>query len=350
MSSNSGEIYFIREQSHSGSDLTPLVKIGLVRQHEGRSSYERVQEHQTGNPRTLVLTDRNIIFTDAVDHVEAQLHRRFAPNRISGEWFEFNTSSELDAALADAKGLAAEMSKLRPLFEQAEILQVTPDDGEIADASEDDLMNATDLLIAKERVKICKTAKKPIEELIKKTFESGVNVGTAAKSGTKTFVSKFDEAKFKQDYPEQYDEFLIKSSSWYQRFYLDSKIAKSTDVKKFSAFNETQNEITRIDTQTINMSSPVKINGLNDLLLEITQLQVIAEWDQEVAEAKLKQACGTQLGIKNICKWQRSDKIKSVFDTESFSKKHPEQYIDYLLDPVTKTYIRLTNVKTRTSN
>ena len=63
MSYNSGEIYFIREQAHSTSDLTPLVKIGLVREHGGRSSHERVQEHQTGNPRTLVLIDENIIST-----------------------------------------------------------------------------------------------------------------------------------------------------------------------------------------------------------------------------------------------------------------------------------------------
>ena len=156
--------------------------------------------------------------------------------------------------------------------------------------------------------------------------------------------------KFEEDYPDLYGEFLIESSSCYQRFLLVSKFTKSIDVEESGSFRKLQEEITRIGIQAEKIVALTNIHLLNDLLLELTQFQAIAEWDQEVAEAKLKQACGTKLGIKDICKWQRTKKPKTVFDAESFSKKHPERYIDYLADPITKTYVRLTNAKTRISD
>ena len=47
-----GEIYFVRETDYLTKELTPYVKIGLVRAAEFRDTANRILEHQTGNPRS----------------------------------------------------------------------------------------------------------------------------------------------------------------------------------------------------------------------------------------------------------------------------------------------------------
>ncbi len=45
----SGELYFAGEKDPLDGNLTPLVKIGIVREREGRTFRDRLAEHQTGN-------------------------------------------------------------------------------------------------------------------------------------------------------------------------------------------------------------------------------------------------------------------------------------------------------------
>ena len=57
MSNIAGEIYFIAEEP-SVSAPPVRVKIGLVRESKsGRDSQDRLLDHQTGNPRRLVLLE-----------------------------------------------------------------------------------------------------------------------------------------------------------------------------------------------------------------------------------------------------------------------------------------------------
>ena len=92
-----GAIYFIKESSQNSIDF-PLVKIGLV--YNDRSPYERLKDHQTGNPRRLSLSDEYIVETDAVSFVEAQLHNRFSAKRVLGEWLRFESEKDLKVAIA----------------------------------------------------------------------------------------------------------------------------------------------------------------------------------------------------------------------------------------------------------
>ena len=92
MSNIAGEIYFIAEES-SVSAPPVRVKIGLVRESaNSRDSRDRLLDHQTGNPRNLVLLEA--IKTARVSQVENSLHQRYASQRGIGEWFEL-TKPEL---------------------------------------------------------------------------------------------------------------------------------------------------------------------------------------------------------------------------------------------------------------
>jgi hypothetical protein len=84
-------IYFIQ------SGTSGPVKIGL-----SKTPVQRVSKLQTGNPRELIL--RHVIPGDR--GVESELHDRFKPARIRGEWFG---RAYLSVILTFAAGLADEM-------------------------------------------------------------------------------------------------------------------------------------------------------------------------------------------------------------------------------------------------
>ena len=53
---NKSFIYFMTERDLFGYPCGPYVKIGLVKGNDdGRSSFERRKEHQTGNPREIII-------------------------------------------------------------------------------------------------------------------------------------------------------------------------------------------------------------------------------------------------------------------------------------------------------
>ena len=55
-----GFIYFMTERDFFGYPCCPYVKIGLVKGNDnGRSSFERRKEHQTGNPISIRLPSIN---------------------------------------------------------------------------------------------------------------------------------------------------------------------------------------------------------------------------------------------------------------------------------------------------
>ena len=55
---NIGYVYFMTEKDLFGNPSGPYVKIGRVKSNEeGRSSIDRRKEHQTGNPRQIIILD-----------------------------------------------------------------------------------------------------------------------------------------------------------------------------------------------------------------------------------------------------------------------------------------------------
>ena len=99
-----GTIYFVEERDLLGFPTPNYVKIGLVKENEkGRSSDDRKDEHQTGNPRPLVVVDS--IDTEAnVSALETMIHQSLAMYRHRGEWF-VKPNGELKLFLEKAKNL-----------------------------------------------------------------------------------------------------------------------------------------------------------------------------------------------------------------------------------------------------
>ena len=89
MQTQPGTIYFVEERDLLGFPTPNYVKIGLVKENEkGRSSDDRKDEHQTGNPREIII-EAEVKTHAQVSTLESLVHQRLAKNRIHGEWFNY---------------------------------------------------------------------------------------------------------------------------------------------------------------------------------------------------------------------------------------------------------------------
>lgn len=121
-----GEVYFIREQDRSTGKLTENVKIGMVSK-QGESS-NRLKQHQTGNPRDLIL--HYIVVTSAPFWVENGLHQRLDGARVRAEWHKLE-NKDLEDAIQLAEVLAGESFEHIPFIEKQEQLKMCVSNDEI---------------------------------------------------------------------------------------------------------------------------------------------------------------------------------------------------------------------------
>lgn len=327
-----GEIYFVREHESKGDSFSPFIKIGLVA--EPRISAERLLEHQTGNPRKLGIPAGHIVRTEAVHMVEAQLHRRFAKHRVGGEWFRFEDDSLLTQTIAHARQLAAEASNIVPILDEAERLQSLPSTDEMLVASDEHVELGRALSEAKEIKKRVKKADGTVKEFLSLAREKGEDIAGAAIVRKVTFKPKFQEAEFKEGYPEIYNEFLIEEKIWKSPF--RTKVKWSEDSGFASEYFDELGDAERALKAAILAES---ISDMGEPILALARVGGLAEWDETVNVARLKVACGLAAGIDGVCTWKRQESPTLEFDLDRFVRAHPELYVSYLSDEETKEYI-----------
>jgi hypothetical protein len=331
MKYQAGEIYFMREHDREGK-LTPFVKIGLVK--SPKTSEKRLKEHQTGNPRRLLIPEGHIVFTEAVSLVEAQLHRRFATDRIGGEWFAFSDPKKLEAAIAASKTLAAEVGQATPLLLKAGALESQASNEITIPATEFALDQVQKLEYAKKQKKATKALDSEIKGLLKQVAEEGGDLGTAATMKNVTFKAKFDEATFLKDYPEVAQQYFVDLPGWSHPFYIKYKLAKDFALQEdFSA------QLDGIRDLLPQGKNKVSSMDLEEPSLRLTQLDAFVDWDLELSTAKLKIECGLNEGIEGVCTWKREATSKSSFDSNKLYEADYDLYIQYLLDETTKQYV-----------
>jgi hypothetical protein len=338
MGYKSGEIYFVREKADHG--YSPHVKIGLV--HAPRVSLDRLPEHQTGNPRILHIDKNQVVKTDAVDRVEAQLHKIFAPKRVSGEWFELPSDADLDEAISQAKELAKEVSLLVPIFNTADELAQMASTEEVIPASDEATKLSSEIAKARGELAVCTQLESSIADKLREALEAdkGVVKG-AAKVVTVNHKPKFMVDAFRDENPELFEKYLENVSTWSQSFR-----PKAKKFERGSLDRDFLDEIERIEALIEAVGSVEDAYLLNEPQLFVTNLQALSSWNEQISLAKLKVLCGTNAGIENICTWTRKNaEPKSVFNEDKFAADNPELYFDYFAEGKTGTYIRVAKRK-----
>lgn len=338
MSYQEGEIYFIREKSADGS-LSPFVKIGLVRDAEGRDSFNRLAEHQTGNPRTLDLQPDCIVKTAGVDMVEAQMHRLYANQRVSGEWFEFSDDQAIATAVARAQALADEAAAIVPLFGKAEALSAVDSNGVKRSPTEAETALGIRLAVAKMQISLCEEQQTRIKSLIAISAEAGEDVSKVASTSSRTFAPKFMESEFKVAHPDIFEKYQYEVPGRNHSFTCKTKVDLADLGEDFlSAYNEV---VSIIDSVTEHSLVP----RLNGATLTLTHLVGLAKWEVEVTSAELKLAMQDVEEIKGVCGWKRYDKVSMKFDARLFAEENNDLASKFMSEAITKQYVRTKKTK-----
>jgi hypothetical protein len=317
-----GQLYFINEQDTQTGMRSSYYKIGIVRDADGRDSKIRLLEHQTGNPRKLVIVET--LSMPAVEAVETTLHYLFARNRVMGEWMSF-TSTELAQAISKAKDLATEIKSNLEDFARAEELKSIPSNGVLREPSDLAEKLHTEAIKFKEIISRCDDVIDRYKQYLYQAIERGVDIGNKAELQAKSGSKKFDEKLFMQNYPDLAEKYSVMSLSIKGSFRL--KPSKNLDFG---------NSVIDLDRVELISDFKGRLSGadhsletgfyLHDKHLAALETKKFAEWKSDIALAKLKVLTDQAEGIEGICSWKREEKQSISLDKKKLQVNHPDEY------------------------
>lgn len=322
MTYKSGEIYFVRETILGTEDISPFVKIGLVA--APRTSDERLKDHQTGNPRRLY--NQDVVETGAVFRVEALMHRLFAPNRISGEWFKFDNETDVTKAIDKAKSLSNDVAQYQPLFDKAEALSKVASVGDLRKVTPEISEIVNQWRIAEKKIQLCSDLESAINLKFKTAVEAGADLKGAAEAKIIHPEPKFNLTQFRKANKElamSYDVFV---DIWKQDFKTTIEEIEKTALDE--EFLTSFREIAALVDAVVDLSDSYKLNEPRLLLLNLKSL---AEWDFDIADAQLRISVGETPGIDGVCTWNREMGKKATFNKGKFAEDHPDLWLEYTL-------------------
>jgi hypothetical protein len=321
-----GELYFIGERDHMTGQQTPFFKIGMVRADEDRTSADRLQEHQTGNPRPLFI--HKVIATEVVERVETLMHRLYAKQRVSGEWFNFD-SDQLQDAISTAQKLSVEAAQNAEIIKKAAELAKVLSTEEVLLPSDEIIELRKEHVLAEMTVKRFNEVETELRNVLREAIAQGESVGGAARERKISFKEYFNETLFKAENAAVYEKFVFVEQRFSGRF--DPK--KLKDLSQIES--QLQDKVDPIIAEIREAIEKAKTNEipkseLNKWFLVIRENSALAEWSKEIADARLRVAVGTSAGIEGICSWVRKMVDKSKFNEEKFKEENFELYKKYL--------------------
>jgi len=323
-----GEIYFVRERDVKSGEVTPYVKIGIVREGAKgpRTSEERLLEHQTGNPRELFLHE--VIATPAVEEIETRLHRAFAEHGVSGEWFLFNDDL-IAAAVAKTRNLASEAQANLFALEQAELLKKELANGSTAPASDDAKHWHAVYIEANEIIKIASNLKKSFQSLVIESADDLEEVDHILTQQVRTGATFFNIDRFAETHPDLYPKYEVTETTFYQRFKVNTPKAKDYSLRDVNP--EAWELLDTFDHMLeIVPESTEDQEVLHGHYLRVLGIESEALWKKQISEAQLKTLCGPNAAIESICTWPRENKERLIFDLEAFESENAKLYTEFL--------------------
>jgi hypothetical protein len=321
MKLTAGELYFIRERDKQTKEISRYVKIGLVKEKDDRAAKERALEHQTGNPRELMI--HTVIKTPAISEIENIVHGLFATERVSGEWFDFS-EAKLGEAISTAQDLADEAILYQDEMKSAGHLAKELSDNKIIEPTTEALAWHGAFLRAEAISKYCIDYASSMKDIFRKKVEEKPETvehfATFRERKDRVF---FDTASFELAFPDLYAQFTKTTSRVAARL-------TWTRPKEFNRSIEILNpELHKYGKSLeplIEKARNEKIDGetLHKQYLRILGFEARASWQLEIAKANIQFLCSTHGGIDGICKWPRAEKVTKSFDQAAFIEACPD--------------------------
>jgi hypothetical protein len=320
-----GEIYFITEEDLLTHDVSSYVKVGLVRENEGRSSEERLLEHQTGNPRKLSIYKK--ISTPAVSAIEGVLHGLFAANRVSGEWFDFDGAT-LERCVQEAEKLKLEAEANIEIIAEAARLKDVPSTDEIKKPTKLIQDFFSEYTEATACLSECKSQDKAIRELFILAETGAEDVGHLIEKQERKGRTILNKELLESTHPDIYSKYISSEVS------ISGRVSfVKVDVLEISmrllgdGADDFMQDLRSVIELVAAGTAPV--DHLQDYSLRLAEFTTAAEWHQEIALANIKAFCGTASEIEGILKWARVKNSKEVFNEKLFKEEQPELYAKF---------------------
>ena len=297
------------ERDLFGYPCGPYVKIGLVKGNDdGRSSFERRKEHQTGNPREIIV-EAEVKTHAQVSTLESLIHQRLAKHRIHGEWFNYGEDG-IQPYVELTKKINSNLEgqiKDSLLINQYALIE---DNGEELKPSSEAKDIHHELIKTKEQIIKFKN-KKGLSNLKLRSFDKkffrdieGICFYEKIKP-----QEKFDRVNFEKDHPKIFEELSVEVINPNFTIKKDLKNKKSKEFKKLEELISSQTLLDEDLSKSINRNKDL-VNLHTQWLDAHVELQPF-ELKKKEYENKLKVLVGEKQGIKDICSWKRK-KIKKI--------------------------------------
>lgn len=317
-----GELYFAGEEDPLDGRLTPLVKIGIVREREGRTSEDRLAEHQTGNPRRLQLL--RVLPSLAIDRVETLLHTEFAPRRIGGEWFHL-PSDDLTVVMDHAAIHIDEAATTGPTLEAAQRLEATRSNGQVLTPDTATLELHRRLLVVRKHLSMAKEAEKLLEAALLEAREDAVDEYPYVTEQFRAPRHTFDKDAFTAAHPRLAARYTIERDTLNRRFRLSGLQSHVLDVLEDNpALGRHLADI----RESVNDGNAASM--LHRQFLELLALRGPLDWEKELLEARLQAACQEYEKIAGVCTWTRTPVTTLALDTTTLKAERPDLHTRFL--------------------
>ena len=326
-----GSLYFLRERDFLSGNISPYVKIGLVRNDKKTAS--RIAEHQTGNPREIM--DYQTIAVPFVEELETRLHYLYGTRWIAGEWFLLH-EAELKEVIAVAKQYVKRQEKLKQSYEKLDEFEQVSSNGLLKVPDRKDLEIWRALKQNKEQLIQIEAHAKYFDLQLRLAMGNYRGIEGVISTQIKTISATFDKAAFlaaDDAHPELLSSFNelkqgglasqwgVKQISKLQE--LDPELAariKSLPKPKFDAAHLKKNALKR----------QAQHEEWHEQLILASAQKAQIEWDLIELETALKLRVADCDGITDLCSWTRTIK-EDRFEPNlaAFKQAHPELVIRY---------------------
>ena len=321
-----GYIYFMTEIDLFGYPSGSYVKIGLVKgTEEGRSSIERRKEHQTGNPRKIIV-EKEIKTYAQVSTLESLIHQKLAKNRIHGEWFKYDENGiapyiEITEELKN--DLESQIDSDNAI---ANYLSIEDNQQEIKASSESKDIHKQLLKVKESILNLKKERELTVLKLktINKNFSKDID-GICSYEKVKPSQS-FNRVGFQKDYPDIVEKIGVMVINHNFLLKKDLKQKKNDEIKDLEEIIKLQKFEDDNSKRILNRTKSAI--ELHKIWLDVHVALQPLELERKYLENKLKLITGENLGIKEVCTWKRR-KIKQVkkSDLISFDPELANKYM-----------------------
>jgi len=324
-----GWLYFLGEKDFKSGETFSYVKIGKT--NNGRPVSERMDDHQTGNPRHIVEVSESIR-TNFINALEIYLHNRFATKRVSGEWFELDEKG-IKKVVSEANKVNLLLDTVLKEGQAIKEIKESESNGNIISANKSIKTNYQSYLSYK---------KKSIHYSLKKEIiRYKISELTALHAGVQgvfkqymTPRNKFDDEGFKKKHPALYKkyrkvEYPLKNPKFiivnnptkansYEKLYSEFKILESNSKKH-----------TKFQDKTIDRDS--NFEALHQDWLELTEKESQSQLHSDIYYLKLQYACKLNEKIDNVCTWKRVQEEKISIDKIALKKDNEKIHQKFMV-------------------